>query len=376
MSRSSVASKPWFDASRVAPALDRVAQAPFLLAVRDAFVWGFGALILACAALFFLVGLPAAFLPAFGVMSCALAIALPLALARRAHYHATVVALASVAAFALVLPRPFGPDPLTYLRALGATGIFLALLATGVVGAGIALSRRSFGAAIALALLAAVVFGAHVDVSREIAFALAPMARLGDSFPALLVIVAAQTLLWCIGVHGPAMLAAVLTPVYLTMQMQNTAAYTEHHALPHLVVASLFLFVYPGGSGATLPLTLLLSVSRVARLRRLGRASLLPAAANVNEPLLFGLPVVLNPFFVAPFVAAPLALAGITYAAFAFGFVARPAFYVPTVVPAPISTYLATLDPRAPLLVLVNLIVATLIYLPFVRAYEKRQQNA
>ncbi len=339
-------------------------------------MWGFGALILACAALFFLVGLPAAFLPAFGVMSCALAIALPLALARRAHYHATVVALASVAAFALVLPRPFGPDPLTYLRALGATGIFLELLATGVGGAGIALSRRSFGAAIALALLAAVVFGAHVDVSREIAFALAPMARLGDSFPALLVIVAAQTLLWCIGVHGPAMLAAVLTPVYLTMQMQNTAAYTEHHALPHLVVASLFLFVYPGGSGATLPLTLLLSVSRVARLRRLGRASLLPAAANVNEPLLFGLPVVLNPFFVAPFVAAPLALAGITYAAFAFGFVARPAFYVPTVVPAPISTYLATLDPRAPLLVLVNLIVATLIYLPFVRAYEKRQQNA
>ncbi|HUY40427.1 MAG TPA: PTS transporter subunit EIIC [Candidatus Dormibacteraeota bacterium] len=376
MSRSSVAWKPWFGASSLGPALERVAQAPFLLAVRDGFTWGFGALIVACAVLFFFVGLPAAFLPAFGVMSCALALSTPFALARRAHYHPAVVVLASAAAFALIAPRPFGPDLLTYLRLLGTTGIFLALLATAVVGAGIALSRRSLGAAIALALLAAVVFGAHVDVSHAIALALQPMARLGDSFPALLAIVAAQSLLWCIGVHGPAMFAAVLTPVYLTMQMQNTAAYSAHHALPHLVVASLFLFVYPGGSGATLPLALLLAVSRVTRLRRLGRAVLLPAAANVNEPLLFGLPVVLNPFFVAPFVAAPLVLAGITYAAIALGFVARPAFYVPTLVPAPISTYLATLDPRAPLLVLVNLAVATLIYLPFVRAYEKRYGNA
>jgi PTS system cellobiose-specific IIC component len=99
--------------------------------------------------------------------------------------------------------------------------------------------------------------------------------------------------------------------------------------------------------------------------------TLVPALFNLNEPLLFAAPVVFNPHLVIPFVAAPLVLSTVTYVAVASGLVARAAFYVPSSVPTFVSTYLATLDPRAIALAALNIVLATLIYYPFVRAYER-----
>jgi PTS system cellobiose-specific IIC component len=198
-----------------------------------------------------------------------------------------------------------------------------------------------------------------------------PIARLGDTYLALIIIVAIETILWTAGVHGPAMLAAIVTPVYLTMQMQNTHAFTVHAPLPYVVVVSLFLFIFPGGAGATLPLAALLALSRVPRLRRVGRATFLPSLFNLNEPLLFAAPVVFNPHLVLPFVGAPLVLATVTYGAVALGFVSRAAFYVPSSVPTFVSTYLATQDVRAVVLAAINVALATAIWYPFVRAYER-----
>jgi PTS system cellobiose-specific IIC component len=96
-----------------------------------------------------------------------------------------------------------------------------------------------------------------------------------------------------------------------------------------------------------------------------------PSLLNINEPLLFSLPVVLNPFFAVPFVAVPAVLATTTYLAMAHGLVGRPIYYVPSSIPTVVSTYLATLDYRAVLLCLLNLALSALIYLPFVRAYER-----
>jgi cellobiose PTS system EIIC component len=155
------------------------------------------------------------------------------------------------------------------------------------------------------------------------------------------------------------------------MQMQNTHAFSVHEPLPYIVVVSLFLFVFPGGAGATLPLAALLAFSHVPRLRRVGRATIVPAIFNLNEPLLFAAPVVFNPHLVLPFVCAPLVLATVTYAAVAAGFVSRAAFYVPSSVPTFVSTYLATQDLRAVALAVLNVALATAIWYPFVRAYER-----
>jgi cellobiose PTS system EIIC component len=399
MSRSSVASKPSSAASkafsafeaRAVPIMRRLGELPFIVAVREALPWSFIGLIAAFVVILAVqlhagapqsvslgLRLAAALLPAFGVMAMALVVVLPLRLARATGYGAWPLLAGSAGGFVLALPRPFGPDTIAYLRLLGASGLFIAILACGITAGWIALARRWLRAGpadYAGAVLALGTFGAllllHWSLAAAIAAAMHPIARLGDTYLALIAIVAIETLLWTAGVHGPAMLAAIVTPVYLTMQMQNTHAFTLHAPLPYIVVVSLFLFVFPGGAGATLPLAALLAISHVPRLRRVGRATFLPALFNLNEPLLFAAPVVFNPHLVLPFVGAPLVLATITYVAVATGLVSRAAFYVPSSVPTFVSTYLATQDLRAIALVALNIAIATLIWYPFVRAYER-----
>ncbi len=369
----------------------RLGELPFIVAVREALPWSFIGLAAAFAVILAVElaggtsrGLPlglrlaAALLPAFGVMAMALAVVLPLRLAKASHYRVAPLLLGSVGSFAIALPRPFGPDPITYLRLLGAAGLFIAILACGVTAAWTLFARRRLrggwaeyaGATLGICTFAALL-ALHISLPAAIAAAMHPIARLGDTYLALIAIVAIETILWTAGIHGPAMLAAIVTPVYLTMQMQNTHAFIAHAPLPYVVVVSLFLFVFPGGAGATLPLAALLAISRVPRLRRVGRATFVPSLFNLNEPLLFAAPVVFNPHLMLPFVGAPLVLATVTYAAVATGLVARAAFYIPSSVPTLISTYAATQDLRAIALAAFNIVLATLIWYPFVRAYER-----
>ncbi len=370
----------------------RLGEFPFVAAVRDALPWSFIGLAAAFVAILAVqlashapappsigLRLALALLPAFGVMAAALVVVLPVRLAGTTGYAAAPLLVGSVGAFALAVPRPFGPDPISYSRHLGASGLFIAILVCGVTAAWVGVLRRAgarpqlagwLGAMLAIATFGALV-AAHLSVADGITAAMSPIAHLGDTYLALVAIVAIETLLWTAGVHGPAVLAAIVTPVYLTMQMQNTHAYTTHAPLPYVVVVSLFLFVFPGGAGATLPLAILFAISRVPRLRRVGRTTIVPSLFNLNEPLLFAAPVVFNPHLIVPFVGAPLVLATVTYAAVALGAVSRAAFYVPSSVPTFVSTYLATQDVRAIGLAAFNVVLATLIYYPFVRAYER-----
>jgi PTS system cellobiose-specific IIC component len=327
----------------------------------------------------FLQRLVAAELPGFGIMAAALAAILSYRLALHLRLPRALLVTATCAAFLLALPQPIDLSrPLAYLNLVGGTGLFLAiglaLVVAGVAAAGRRLGRAGEigGVVIVLAILAAA-FLLHASPANAAAAALHPLGGLGDSYGALMLVVALETLLWTVGVHGPAMLAAVITPLYLALQRQNTDAFLHHAPLPHIVVVSLFLFVFPGGAGATLPVAFLLLFSRAPRLRLLARATVGPALCNINEPLLFGLPIVANPFLVVPFVGVPLITATIAYFATANNFVSRAYTYMPGIVPAPAAAYLATLDWRAVLLVLFNIALATAVYLPFVRAYERHE---
>ena len=98
----------------------------------------------------------------------------------------------------------------------------------------------------------------------------------------------------------------------------------------------------------------------------------MPALFNANEPLLFSLPVVLNPFFALPFVVVPLVLATTTYFAVAHGLVGRAIYYVPSSMPTVVSSVPcdASICERS-CSTLANIALATVMYLPFVRAYER-----
>jgi cellobiose-specific phosphotransferase system component IIC len=372
MSRSSVASK-----------LSFVASNPFLAATRDALPWSFAGLLIAAIAIFPFVPVSGPFIgpslglrvagaliPAFGIMGLVLAPTLGWFYARRAQIGPIATIAGTTIAYLLALP-PYAGAPLEYLRAVGPSGLFIALGACGIVALGARVSGNAWIGALLAIGLAVGLRASHISVSAAVTAALKPLGQLGDTYLALIVIVVVQTLLWTIGLHGPALLAAFVTPVYLTLQAENTAAFQNHLPLPHIVVVSLFLFIFPGGAGSTLPLAALLARSRISRLRTVGRATIVPALFNANEPLLFGVPVVLNPFLVPPFLIAPLVLATTTYLAVLLGWVGRAIYYVPSSIPTPISTVLATLDPRALALVAINITIATLIYAPFVRAYER-----
>jgi cellobiose-specific phosphotransferase system component IIC len=378
MSRSSAASR----LSSAASKLKAVADLPFISATRDALPWSFVGLLVAFVPLLILVPVKGpvfgpslglrvagALLPAFGVMGMVLAPVLGWIYAKRTDGSVWIAAPAMLLAYLMALPEPHGTF-LEYLRLVGPSGLFLALLFGGAYAVVAWASKRAWIAAAAILLLSILARVEHLSLTAAIESMLAPLGNLGDTYAALMIIVLIETLLWTCGLHGPALLAAVVTPVYLTLQAQNTVAFNAHVPLPHIVVVSLFLFVFPGGAGATLPLAALLALSRVDRLRKIGRLTIVPALFNTNEPLLFGAPVVFNPFLIPPFLLVPLILATTTYYAFALGWVGRAAFYVPSSIPTLASTYVATLDPRAVLLALANIAIATAIYFPFVRIYE------
>lgn len=363
-----------------------------MVAVREALPWSLAGLAAGLLAFIVLVPVHGPFwgslikrislaeLPAFGIMAVALAAILSYRLAVHLRLWRPAVVAGSLVTFALALPRPIDfVHPFGYLHLVGESGLFLAIIvALSLVGICTALRRviasaqlADTVAALAVVALAASLYYAHISIGNEVISLLKPLGALGDTYTALIIITVVETVLWTFGIHGPATLAAVVFPLYMTLQLQNTAAFGHHAPLPHIVVVSLFLFVFPGGAGATLPLAVMLAFSKVDRLRKVGRLTVVPAIFNINDPLVFGLPLVLNPFLAIPFTLVPVVLATITYLAVAHGFVARPAFYYPSSVPTFVSTYLSTLDVRAIALAAVNIAIAAIIYLPFFRAYER-----
>lgn len=321
------------------------------------------------------------FAAAFGVMSACLVLVLMRELALRRNVSPMPALAIAGSAFALSLPYRSGDSVFALARELGASGLFLAL---GIALATVGLLRfaesrygrigGTFLAACVVVGCAAALLACGISLSSLLAAAIAPLGNLGDSLTALLVITLVETLLWTIGIHGPALLAAVVLPVYFHLQLQNTDALAHGRPLPHIVTVSTFLFVFPGGAGATLPLVLLLLRSKVKRIKRVALATLLPSLVNANEPLMFGLPLVLNPVFGVPFVVAPLVLAFVSYEAIALGFVARPAYYIPSTIPIPFGAFLATKDWRSVVLVCVDVALGLAIYMPFVAVYERRER--
>ena len=374
--------------TRVFPVLRRWADEPHLGAVRDAVQIAFYAFGAWTAIAFFLLP-PAPLLErffqayhiGFGFMGLALAAVLPDRLAARFGYNRLAAVTLGLLAFLISLPgndvRMHFED---FLGQISATSLFLALLTGLVTGECLRLAYRrvkweplavALGAAAGLAIFGGLA-ALHVNIADMLIAVVRPLIAIGDTLPALLLVIFLQTLLWSAGIHGPAFLAAVTTPVYLRALDENAQALLHHQHPPYVVTLMLFVFIYPGGSGATLPLAFLLMRSRVQRLRRLGLASLLPSIANVNEPLIFGIPIVMNPGLVIPFVGIPLLLGVVTYLVEIYGLVARTTVWLPGAIPSFLAAWMTTNgDWRSLGLITLNIGIAFALWTPFFRAFER-----
>lgn len=175
--------------------------------------------------------------------------------------------------------------------------------------------------------------------------------------------------LWLLGIHGPNALYSVQDKMLIPATDANVAAVAAGHD-PQFTFTSQFFdfFVRMGGSGSTLCLILaILVTTRTARYQKLAFLMLLPALFNINEPLLFGLPLVLNPVYAVPFVLVPLVQTVISYAAIAADLMPKTGYNVVWTTPAVYSGYAVTGSVSGALVQTVGLVVGTAIYIPFVR---------
>ena len=199
----------------------------------------------------------------------------------------------------------------------------------------------------------------------------------GDYLSTALIYGFARHVLWFLGIHGSNVLEPIMQELYVPAIKENVELYLQGQQ-PLKIFTKPFFDCYTslGGSGSSLGLLLAcLFYHRDNGAKKIARISIIPSFFNINELLLFGLPVVLNPIFLIPFVLVPLVNTVVAYFAVLWGVVPLTINEVAWNIPVFISGYLATDSIRGALLQVFNLAVATAMYIPFVRLDNRIKAN-
>lgn len=202
---------------------------------------------------------------------------------------------------------------------------------------------------------------------------LSPLFTAAETYPGLILIQAATAFFWFIGVHGPSIVQPGIDPIRLANQAENLQVLLAGGHPAHSLTFNMSLVGEFGGTGATfiVPLLLILFM-KSKQLKAVGKASIVPVAFAVNEPLLFGAPMILNPYMLVPFVAA--GCVNVSVAKFFIDNVGMNgfSFVVPWATPAPIGIFITTnFQLIALVFVAIIILLDAIIYLPFLKAYDK-----
>ncbi|WP_368901728.1 PTS sugar transporter subunit IIC [Oceanobacillus oncorhynchi] len=200
-----------------------------------------------------------------------------------------------------------------------------------------------------------------------------PMQHIGGSFGGLIVFVTVSNILWLFGIHGSMVTNVVAKPLLLSMDIANLAAFQAGEPLP-FVISWAFRFLYSliGGGGCTLGLCLLMAFkAKSKQLKAVGKISLPTSLFSINEPLIFGVPIVLNPILAIPFIFTPLVTMTCAYLATVSGIIPTPiGVFLPTGTPVLFSAFVQ----GGILLVLFQFImigVTVVCYYPFFKKLDK-----
>lgn len=207
-----------------------------------------------------------------------------------------------------------------------------------------------------------------------------PLVGLGSSIWATLLAIFFIQFLWFFGLHGQILVNSVMDPVWNTLMFENLEAYKAGEHLPHIITKP-FMEVFTvglGGSGMTLAVvTIMAFFLRKKQYRDVGRLALGAGIFNVNEPVIFGLPIVLNATILIPWVIAPIIVTAFNYFVMAIGIVPAPTgVSVPWTVPIFFSGIIATNSLAGGLLQIVDFILVGFIWYPFLRMLDKQEDSA
>ncbi|MEG3016793.1 PTS cellobiose transporter subunit IIC, partial [Carnobacterium sp.] len=291
------------------------------------------------------------------------------------------------------------------LDRLGAKGMFIGMLAAFIateiyvrfVKKGLVIKMpdgvppavaRSFAAMIPailtltiFALLNAFVIGVFNTNLHDVVYEVIqkPLVGLGSGLPATLIALFFVQFLWFFGLHGQILVNSVMDPIWNTLMLDNLEAYKAGQPLPHIITKP-FMEIFTvgmGGSGMTLMVVILMAFFMKSRqLKDVGRLALGPGVFNVNEPVIFGMPMVLNAAIFIPWIITPLIVTTFNYLVMAAGIVPAPTgVSVPWTVPIFINGILATNSILGGVLQLVDIAIVGVLWFPFLKLIDRSNLN-
>ncbi len=201
-----------------------------------------------------------------------------------------------------------------------------------------------------------------------------PLLKLGNTLPAMVIAYIFLHFFWFFGVNGGSVVGAVFNPILQTLSAENLAAFSAGAALPNIISQQFQdLFATFGGCGSTLSLLIaMLLFCRSKRVKELGKLAFIPGIFGINEPLVFGLPIVLNPMILIPFMLVPTINIVISYVCMSIGLVPLcSGVAIPWTMPVILSGFLATGWQGAVLQALL-LVLGVFIYMPFIKMMDKQ----
>lgn len=201
-----------------------------------------------------------------------------------------------------------------------------------------------------------------------------PLQNLGGTVVAQAGVYLFAHFLWFFGIHGTNITDSVYNPILLSLSAQNQEAIAAGLPAPNIINAQFqSLFATIGGGGCTLSLLIaILIFCKSERLQKLARLCVAPGIFNINEPVIFGLPVVLNPVLFIPFILCPFAYIVLTYGVMALGLVPIcNGVLVPWSTPAILSGFLVS-GWQGAVWQAVLITLGVVIYLPFIKTLDKQ----
>lgn len=217
------------------------------------------------------------------------------------------------------------------------------------------------------------IYATGFDLCLFIRGLFAPVATIGQTLPGMILISFLTCFLYSFGFTW--ILFPIVWAIWMEGMAANIAAVAAGQVATNVTLMETFHgLMYIGGQGATLTLVILMMFSRSKRLKAIGRVTIFPSIFNINEPVVFGAPVVWNPILMIPLWLNSIILPIITYAAFRIGFAPVPtqAFQM-WYLPVYIQAYFGTGSIMGVVLCLILTAVSFLIWLPFFKVYEKQE---
>ena len=202
---------------------------------------------------------------------------------------------------------------------------------------------------------------------------LTPTTNIAGSLGGFLLIVTLGNVLWLFGING----SSIIFPIVFTLGMAQTGLNAEQmsngETMTHLMNLQMFRISVLGGAGGTLGLILLMMRSKVSEYRTIGKLSLIPGICSINEPVIFGLPIVFNPILAIPFLITPIVSLLLTYFAQSVGLIGVGFIVDPSFTPFFAQAYLSSMDWRNIVFCLVLILISSVIYYPFFKVMENNK---